>query len=154
MSWSLQLENGDLAYGTNGFNTVSGSAKLLQDLRCALLEPMGNDPLHPTYGSIIDGGTDAQGNAVPGVIGATNNPASATFVNAEVQRLCRGYQAQQIARNATDVATYGKSTLTADEALLSLAGVSAQAVEDQLLVTATLQTGTGVLPLAVPFSTI
>lgn len=154
MSWSLQLNNGDLSYGTNGFDTVAGSAKLVQDLRCALLEPMGNDPLHPTLGSVIDGGVDSQGNTVPGVIGAGNNSSSATFVSAEVQRVCRNHQAHQIARNQTDVATYGKSTLTADEALLSVVNVSTQAVEDQLMVIATLRTGVGDLPLIVPFSTI
>lgn len=153
MSWSLQLTNGDLAIGTNGLNTVTGASKLTQDLRCYLLTPTGTDPLHLTYGSIMDGGTDPSGNPVPGIIGQPNNNAAVTFIGGEVRRVCQAYQASQIARNATDVATYGKSTLTADEALLSVEGITIQQVTTQALVTATLQTGTGNQPLAIPFST-
>lgn len=153
MSWSLQVSNGDLALGTNGLNTVTGASKLTQDLGCALLTSTGTDPLHPNYGSTLDGGIDPQGNPAPGVIGQTNDSLARAFVGGEVQRICRAYQAQQIARNNTDVAIYGKSTLTSDEALLSVQDITTQQVMDHILVTATLQTGAGGLPLAVPFTT-
>ena len=153
MSWSLQIANGDLVIGSGGLNTVTGGAKLVQDLGCALLTPMGTDPMHPTYGSLIDGGVDATGKQVNGVIGSLNDDQNAAFVGAEVQRICRSYQASQIARNNADVATYGKSTLTADEALLGVESINVQQVEDQVLITATIQTGVGGLPVSVPIST-
>ena len=154
MSWSLQIANGDLSLGSSGLNTVTGSDKMVQDLSCALLEPMGNDPLHPTYGSLIDGGVDTAGNVNVGMIGQPNNDQNDTIIGAEIQRICRVYQANQIARNNADVAVYGKSTLTADEALLGVTGLNIQRAEDHVLITAVLQTGTGSLPLALPFSNI
>lgn len=153
MSWSLAITNGDLSIGSNGLNVVTGGAKLTQDLACDILEPMGNDPLHPTFGSVIDGGTDVNGNAIPGVIGAANDPSAATFVGAEIQRICRAYQASQIARNQADVATYGKSTLTADEALLSINSITITQAQVAMMVACNLQTGVGSLPLNVPIST-
>lgn len=154
MSWSLQIANGDLTFGSQGLNTVTGGSKLTQDLRCAVLEHMGTDPLHPAFGSVIDGGVNpTTGIYTEGVIGQANDDHAATFVRAEVQRVCRAYQAQQIARNQIDVATYGKSTLTADEALLAVESINVQQVMDQMLVLAQLQTGAGSLPLAQTFST-
>lgn len=152
MSWSLSVTNGDLSIGSSGLNVVTGGAKLTQDLACDILEPMGNDPLHPTFGSVIDGGTDANGNAIPGVIGDANDPSAATFVGAEIQRICRAYQAQQIARNQADVATYGKSTLTADEALLAIQSIQITQAQDNMMVACNLQTGTGGLALNVPIT--
>jgi phage baseplate assembly protein W len=152
MSWSLQVSNGDLSFGSAGLNTVSGGQKLVQDLTCDILEPMGTDPMHPTYGSIIDGSVDANGNYQPGLIGQVNDRTTATQVGAEVQRICMNYQQSQVARNQADINVYGKSTLTADEALLTVLGVQVQQVEDQALVTATLQTGAGGLPLNVPLT--
>jgi hypothetical protein len=152
MSWSLEIENGDLQFGSAGLNVVTGSQKLTQDLACDLLEPMGTDPLHPSFGSVIDGGYDTNGNYVQGVIGQSNDASTGSAVGNEVSRICQNYQTQQIARNQADVATYAKSTLTADEALLAVMGIQVEQVQDQALVTATLQTGAGGLPLTLPFT--
>jgi hypothetical protein len=152
MSWSFQINNGDLQIGSGGLNTVSGTAKLVQDLTCDLLEPEGTDPLHPGYGSVIDGGTDSNGNYVQGIIGDPNDSTAATFVGQEVQRIMTSYQQSQITRNQSDIAVYGASTLTADEALLAVISVNVSQVQDQALVTANIQTGTGSLPLTVPFT--
>lgn len=143
MTWSIQVANGDISYGSNGLNTVGGGAKLVQDLGCCILEPMGTDPLHPSFGSIIDGGVDANGTPQQGVIGGPNNNITASFVSAEIQRICQNYQIQQVARNNADLATYGKSTLTADECLLSVESVDIQLVQDAMLVSAALSTGGG-----------
>lgn len=153
MSWSLAIQHGDLAFGSNGLNTVTGGGKLVQDLSCDVLEPMGTDPMHPAFGSLIDGGVDTNGTYYSGVIGAENNQDAATLVRSEIQRICRSYQAQQVARNAADVSIYGKSTLTADEALLGIGHISTTQVMDQLLVTANLETGSNSLPLTATFNT-
>lgn len=143
MSWSLQIANGDLGFNGSDMSTVQGSQKLVQDLACCILEPMGTDDMHPGFGSLIDGGIGTDGSYNTGVIGGPNNSAAATFVNSEVNRICTQYQAQQQARYQDDVATYGKATLTASEALLSVEGISATSSTDQLIVNATLQTGSG-----------
>lgn len=153
MSWSLQVSNGDLSFGSAGLNTVSGAQKLTQDLACDILEPLGNDPMHPAYGSIIDGSVDANGNYQPGLIGEVNDQTTGTQIGAEIQRICLNYQQSQVARNQADIAVYGKSTLTADEALLALLGVKVDQAQDQALVTVNIQTGAGGLPLNIPFTT-
>ena len=40
---TLKLTRGDLTVYAGGYEMVSGPAKIVQDLRCALLEPLGND---------------------------------------------------------------------------------------------------------------
>ena len=70
MSWSLKLHSGDLDLsGPDGYGTVSGPAKLIQDLRNWLLEPRGTDSFHPSYGSILDGGM-VRGVRVDSMIGS------------------------------------------------------------------------------------
>ena len=154
MSWSLQIANGDLAFNGADMTTVQGSQKLVQDLACCILEPMGNDPLHPGYGSLIDGGIGTDGSYTSGVIGAPNDTRAGNFVVSEINRICTQYQSQQQARYKADVATYGKSTISASEALLGVESITATASQDHLNVGATLQTGSGDQPitLSVPSS--
>lgn len=150
MSWSLQITNGDLGFSSGQMSTVIGGAKLVQDLACDVLEPMGSDPMHPSFGSTIDGGTEPDGTVAEGMIGDPNDNLAASFIYAEIQRICLDYQQRQTARNAADIATYGKSTLTAEEALLSVRNVTINQIADHLLVSCTLQTGSGGLPLSIP----
>lgn len=152
MSWSLEIENGDLSFAGAGMGTVEGAAKLVQDLRCAVLEPMGTDPMHPGFGSTIDGGVMPDGTYTQGIIGQPNDAYAAAYVQSDIERIAQQYQSQQQARYQQDVATYGKGTITADEALLSVEQVSTSASQNQLLVQATLQTGTGSQPAAIPMT--
>lgn len=148
MSWSLQLRHGDLALNGNSLGTVRDGNKLVQDLTCDLLEPMGTDDAHPTFGSLIDGGVQ-NGVYQSGVIGRQNNDLSATFVRSEVSRVCSDYQQSQIARNNNDATTYGKPTITAGETLVSVEHIDLQASQDKLLVNVALQTGVGTVTTAV-----
>src|SRR4051812_37950439 len=109
MSWSLQLRNGDLALGGANLGIVTGSQKLTQDLRCAILEKMGTDELHPWYGSLLDGGMDAEGVVSPGYIGETDWELGALNVQAEIRRIAKQYQDAQAARLENDRLTYGHS---------------------------------------------
>jgi len=143
MSWSLQITNGDLSYGTNGLNTATGSSKLVQDLTCCILEPMGTDELHPEFGSLIEGGIDPNGNVQPSLIGGPNDQTSATFIQAEIQRICTNHQRRQIQRNQNDLAVYGTSTLTASEILLEVSNIDLQPIETALMVGITLSVGNG-----------
>lgn len=152
MSWSLEIDNGDLVFGGNGIATVTGAHKLTQDLRCAILEPMGIDDLHPTYGSVIDGGMLPDGTYQDGIIGGTNDAYAASFVQSELQRIGSNYQQAQTVRNQNDMTVYGRSTLTPDEVLLALENVQVTAIQNQMMVTVDLQTGSGPLSTSVPIS--
>ena len=148
MSWSLQVSNGDLSFGGTGMNTVTAADKLVQDLSCCILEPVGTDPLHPSYGSIIDGGVDYNGNQIGGIIGGANDQVASTFVSAEIQRICQNYQQGQVARNNADLTQYGASTLSVGEALLAVENVHISTLETAMSVNVTLQTGGGTTSLS------
>lgn len=142
MSWSLRLHNGDLALSGSSLATVTNEEKLVQDLRCALLEKMGTDSLHPTYGSTIDGGTLPDGNEAPGVIGLSPQAAAMT-VQSEIQRVVQTYQAQQLARAKNDRLTYNRVSLTPNEVLLSVPSITIEQKQNALNITVTLQTASG-----------
>lgn len=143
MSWSLQLRNGDLSLGGTQLATVTGSQKLVQDLRCALLEPRGWDDLHPTYGSLLDGGRDDMGVEVDSIIGTSNWERIALRVEGEIRRICGLQQQAQLARAKADRYTYGESTLAPSELLVRVSNVQMFQAQDNLLVQVTLETGTG-----------
>jgi len=139
VSWSLQLRNGDLTIGGATLGQTTGKAKLVQDLRCALLERMGSDPLHPWFGSLLDGGR-LNGQEQPSVI-ATDDWSRATLaVEAEIRRVAEQYQRSQILRLENDRLTYGKPTLSPDELLMSVGDIDFFQSQDALLVPVTLIT--------------
>lgn len=146
------IANGDLSFNGSSLDTVQGSDKLVQDLMCCVLEPMGTDDMHPTFGSLIDGGIDQDGDQVPGVIGTPNDAYAAAYVDSEIQRICQQYQTQQQTRYTNDIAVYGTSTITASEALLSIDDISAVSSMDHLIVTASLSTGSGQIPVSLPIA--
>ena len=151
MSWSLELRNGDLNLSGTQLGQATGAQKLVQDLRCAILEPRGNDNMHPDFGSIIDGGLDKFGREVESVIGSTDWAFVSLRVQNEINRLAQELQQRQIARSKKDRYTYGESTLTPTEMLFSLSGFRLIQVQDTLVVEVTLTTGTGrEIPITVP----
>lgn len=133
MSWSLQItEEGDFNVEASRYSTVTGQQKLVQDFRCALLEPMGTDNLHPEFGSLIDGGITPEGVVSNGVIGETDLDLITLFIQTEVNRIARLMQQSQLARAKADKLTYGKATLTPQEVLLSLNGIQFTQSQDTL----------------------
>jgi hypothetical protein len=143
MSWSLQLRNGDLALGGTQLGTVTGPQKLVQDLRCALLEPRGWDDAHPSYGSLLDGGRDDNGADMASVIGTSNWERISLRVEGEIRRICALQQQAQLDRAKNDRYTYGESTLAPNELLVRVSSVSMFQAQDTLLARVTLETGTG-----------
>lgn len=153
MSWSLQLRNGDLALSGNRFGHVDGTRKLVQDLRCTLLEPRGFDDAHPTFGSLIDGGIDEYGREVATIIGSSDWDRIRGEVRAEIQRVIMEHQRRQIQRSQQDRRTYGESTLSENELLISIAGISMAQAQDRLMVRVTLNVGNGtVTEINIPIS--
>lgn len=150
MSWSLQLRNGDLTIGGASLGVVTNQAKLVQDLRCAILERMGTDPDHPWFGSLIDGGR-LNGVEQPSLIATTNWNVAALTIEAEIRRIVGQYQTQQINRSQADRTSYGKPTLTPEELLMNVANIEFFQAQDNLLCRVTLVTGAGTeLPINVP----
>lgn len=135
MSWSLRINNGDFVVDSAHLGTVSAQQKLLQDFRCALLEQMGTDNLHPDFGSLIDGGITPDGHTVTGVIGETDPEEVTLVIETEVSRIARYMQRAQLARAKSDRLTYGRATMVPQEVLLSLNGINFLQYEDAIRVT-------------------
>lgn len=143
MSWSLQLRNGDLALSGVSLAKTTGAQKLVQDLRCALLEERGHDDAHPRFGSLLDGGIDEYGRYQASLIGSHDWDRIRVEVQTEIQRIIADHQQKQIRRSTVDRQTYGESTLTPDELLVSVAGIEMTQAADRLMVRVTLNTGRG-----------
>ncbi len=143
MSWSLQLRGGDLVINGAKLGQVTGSAKLVQDLRCALLEHQGNDDMHPSYGSLIDGGMDDNGREVESLLGGMNWELIALRVESEIRRIAQTHQQGQLQRAKQDRYTYGDSTLNPTELLLNVSQVEMFHTQDTLLVRVHISTGSG-----------
>lgn len=153
MSWSLQVSNGDLVTSGAQLATVTRESKLVQDLRLWLLEKMGTDSLHPSHGSLIDGGTLPNGAQVEGVIGKTDIDLVMLEIRQEINRIAQEYQGRQLARARQDKLTLGRATLLAGEVLLDVTDISFRQSQDHLQVIVTLLTGSGGrVDLEVPLS--
>lgn len=145
MSWSFHIKNGDLNLaGPGGFATVSGQQKLIQDLKNWILTPRGTDPMHPDYGSVLDGGMLPDGTQVNSFLGGLFTSENLVEIESEVRRALAAYQQQQLDRLTRESALYGgKNTFSAGEILVSVDDVSLQQVGDTVLVTCLISTGNG-----------
>lgn len=145
MTWSLHIKNGDLNFsGPGGFATVSGQQKLVQDLKCWILEPRGTDPMHPDYGSTLDGGLLPDGTHIDSVIGDVISSETLVKIESEIRRVLQAYQQQQLDRLTRENAQYGgKNTFSADEILQSILAVNLQQVADTVFVQCVIQTPDG-----------
>jgi len=132
MSFSLRLNNGDLALEGRSFATVTGSKKLVQDLKCAILTELGTYPEQPEFGSNVED-----------LIGQSDQTVVSTMLQAEINRICKNYQSQQIARNNRDSASYGRITITPEEALLAIDSIETFFVENKVLARVTITTAAG-----------
>ena len=77
---ALALSNGDLVVSQRGHATISGSAKIRQDLALALSEPLGDDRFHTDWGSVL-----------PSYIGLPITSRTQSLVQAEVSRVLAYY---------------------------------------------------------------
>lgn len=128
------MKNGDLALEGANLSIVSGTAKLVQDLRCAILEARGHDPFHPEFGSIIDGGVDTNGIYSPSMIGEMDWAFVALRVKSEINRICEAQQRVQIDRDRNDRSRYGSSTLDRSEVLKSVTSINISQTQDKMMV--------------------
>ncbi|MEM3008430.1 MAG: hypothetical protein QXU32_01730 [Nitrososphaerales archaeon] len=145
MSWSFKITNGDLDFsGPDGFATVTGTAKLIQDLKHWLLEPLGSDPFHPDYGSALNGGVFPDGRAVPSAIGGLINGESLTRIEAEVRRVLNAYRQMQVSKMQAEAMLYGgRNTLGVGEILFSINDVKVKQYGDTVLVNCVITTADG-----------
>lgn len=152
MTWSLALQDGDLALNNNGLSIVTGESKLLQDLTTYLLTPLGSNDAHPDFGSLLNGGQD-NGTIYQAIYNEISDPTVQDQVISEIQRVITAYQAMQLARAKADQAAYGKTTLSKGEVLLSVDSIDGSVQDVTVNVSIGLTTADGTDPtLNVPLT--
>lgn len=129
---TLRLTNGDLTLNGRAYAEVSGTAKVRQDLRGALAEPLGTDRFHPGWGSTL-------GDHVAAVV----DPFTEFEVKAEVSRVISNYAAVQRDKVESDIYSDGATRFSTSEILSSVRGVDTTLVGDRLTVDIHLQTASG-----------
>ena len=129
---TLMLSNGDLTPRGRSFAEVSGTAKVQQDLRGALVEPLGTDRFHPGWGSSLGDH-----------IATIADEQSEFEVRAEVNRVISNYASVQRDKVEADIFSGGDTRFSTDEILSSVAGVTATAIGDRISVDIRLQTASG-----------
>lgn len=145
MTWSLQIQNGDIGYnGPGGLQQVSGTSKVIQDLRDWMLEPEGTDPVNPTFGSDLNGGMNPDGTLIPGFIGPVISGEVLLDIESELRRILTAYQAQQLARIQLESSLYsGQNTYSAGEILASVNNVDVEQYGDTVVATISITTSNG-----------
>jgi hypothetical protein len=140
MSKSLAVVGGDLAIQSRAYKTVTGRAKLIQDLRSWVLEPVGTDPATPDFGTRLEGVlTDTEDYA--GVIGGALTSQIVNELQTELYEQVLRYQQLQVTKMQDEVVRYdGQTTLDPDEVIQSVDGVDAVIDGDAILVQITLTT--------------
>jgi hypothetical protein len=135
MSWSLYIRDGDLTLaGPGGFAIVTGAQKLIQDLKHWILESRGSDPMHPEFGSTLDGGMLPDGTLVPTSIGEVVDRERLMNIESELRRILIAYQEQQQDRLQREAALYrGKNTFAAGEILADVLAVTVEQREDTVV---------------------
>jgi hypothetical protein len=134
MSWSLQIVGGDLYPVSNasGMGVVTGKDKTFQDLRMWMLETMGTDPMHPEYGSLLDGGRLPNGTLVDSFIGSDS--LSVHRVEEEITRILQSFMQRQKKRIDSDLASFGKTTISDSEIIQGIDSVQSQMFDSKLVV--------------------
>lgn len=103
MSFSIAVENGDIAVQGDHFAIVNGSDKLQQDLTIWLKERFKSDRFHPQYGSTLDS-----------YIGGMMTNSTVYEIESEVNRILRNYQSLQIKKFKEDSSSLSPSEILAE----------------------------------------
>lgn len=129
---TLALANGDLVVSPTGHKTISGAAKIRQDLALALGEPLRNDRFHPTWGSVL-----------PAYIGQPVDAQSNALVRAEVARVINQYISVHDEYIVADQQAGGRSRFDTSDVVAEVTSVSAVQDFDTIRVAVTLRTLAG-----------
>lgn len=125
----LAVVDGDLVLSGGSFLTLTGVARVRQDLTFALTDEYGADPLHPYWGSILDR-----------FIGQTYSPTIRQQVVAEVQRVLTNYIAVQADQVNTSVTNGVRSSLDTSDVVQKITSIDVQVDRDKIYVKVELET--------------
>lgn len=132
MSKSLSIATGDLSVTGRHYDTVTGKDKLIQDLRCALIEQVGTDPATPEFGSQFE--TDDY-------LGQVFSETLADQARIDVMTIIQSYQQAQLTKIQQETVQYnGKNTFDADEVIETIDSIDSVFSGDTLVIRVLLTT--------------
>jgi hypothetical protein len=126
---TLALQGGDLVVGTQGHKTITGSARIRQDLALALGEPYGNDRFHPEWGSVL-----------PHYVGRPIGPDTEMLVRSECARVVRTYIDIQRSEIVNDALAARRSRYTTSDVVSRLDKIDTSILYDTIRVKLSLVT--------------
>lgn len=126
---TLALTQGDLTPAPGGYRMLEGANKIQQDIGLALQEEYGTDSSHPLWGSIL-----------PTMIGAPITEDLKQQIRVEVNRVVNNYIAVQNARIVQDNVTGSQSSMTTDDVVNAITGLSITQLFDSVVINLGLQT--------------
>ena len=129
---SLALVNGDLSVGAGGYQLVTGSARIRQDLALALGEEIGNDQFHPEWGSVLIR-----------FLGQPIDQETEFNVRAEIARVVQNYiniQAQNVIYNGLN---RNRQTMNDADIVVGVSNITTTVMYDTIQISANLQTLSG-----------
>ncbi len=129
---TLALSGGDLVVGPGGLQTLSGAAKIRQDLALALAEEYGADPYHSGWGSVL-----------PQYLGEPVDDDIPMLVQAEVNRVLQQYMTGQQQQLATASANRQQHTIMTSEIIQTVNSVDVSVLYDTVKVVISLTTMAG-----------
>ena len=129
MTYSLALHNGDLSLGGSRLDTVTGKAKLLQDLDTWFRESFQVDRFHPGYGSTL-----------PSYIGGMADDMTVFLIRAEAVRVLNNYQQRQLEEISKNPQLFSDG-----EIVREITSVSARQTIDSVVLEISLKTLNGQL---------
>lgn len=127
MSFSLALANGDLVTSGSLFSTVTGGAKLRQEIDTWLREIYRVDRFHPEYGSVLQN-----------FIGSVISDRMSHDIEVEVHRVLSNLQKLQVKRMQQYPLKY-----TPDEILRTVNSVKSKALFDSIYVNVVFESASG-----------
>ena len=129
---TLALRNGDLVVTGTGHQTISGSAKIRQELALALGEEFGADKYHPTWGSILNE-----------FFGKPIDELTQDEVRTEVARVIQAYIAVQQQEVLSDHLAQRASRFHSNDVVTGLNSIDVSMTLDTIFVSVDLQTASG-----------
>ena len=129
---TFQISNGDLVLANGSFSTVTGPAKVQQDIEIAVLTPYGSDRFHPRYGSVF-------GN----YIGTAQGPTLVAMIQAELTRVIQNYQRVQLWLLNQASSAGQSSPFSQGEVVQSIGKINVSPKLDAVQVSASVNTSSG-----------
>lgn len=126
---TLALQGGDLVIGQAGHKTVTGLAKIRQDLALALGEELGNDRFHATWGSTL-----------PKFVGVPITGDTEMLVRSEVARVIQAYINIQQAEIVNDNLIGKRSSYSTADVVAAVTDISTVVSYDTVRVKVSLRT--------------